>query len=108
VALRDLLGALQQGGRRDLLDVAGGDAGLAVAGEDYFTLLGEFEPAVDRTAGLGEHRPVRRAPAPPERAAAAVEEGERDVVALCPCGDLLLGLIQRERRGDRPDVLGGV
>ena len=49
-------------------------------GGDDLALLGELEAAVDRARGLGEDRAVRRPAAATERAAAAVEQRERDAV----------------------------
>ena len=98
----------QQRRRGDLLDVPGGDDRVAVAGEDDLALLGELEPAVDRPRGLREQRAVGGAATAAEGTAAAVEEREHDVVATRPLRDAALRGVQRERRGDGPDVLGRV
>src|SRR5699024_11833213 len=76
-----------------------------VCSSDLFALFGEFEPPLDRARGLGQDGAVR-GPAPtPEGAAAAVEEGEPDVVALGPGGDLLLR--SEERRVGKEGGSGG-
>ena len=98
----------QQRRRGDLLDVPRRDDRVAVAGEDDLALLGELEPAVDRARGLRQERAVGGAAPAPERAAAAVEQGQHDLVASRPLGDPALRGVQRERGGDGADVLGRV
>ena len=61
-----------------LLEVAPRDRRVGVVGGDDLALLGQLEPGVDRARRLAEDRPVGRSPAPPDRAAAAVEEGQLD------------------------------
>ena len=108
IALRQGRRPGEQGGGGDLLDVAGGDDRVAVPGKDDLALLGDLEPAVDRPGRLGEQGPVGRAAPAPERPAAAVEQRQREVVPTGPLRDLALRDVERERRGDRADVLGRV
>ena len=68
----------EQDGARHLLEVAAGDGRVGVVGGDDLALLGQLEPRVDRARRLAEDRPVGRAAAAPERAAAAVEQGQLD------------------------------
>ena len=78
-----------------LLEVAAGDRRVGVVGGDDLALLGELEPGVDRARRLAEDRPVRRSPTPSERAAAAVEEGQRDAARLGRLDQRRLRLVEQ-------------
>ena len=99
---------MQQRRRCHLLDVALGDGGIAVPGEDHLALLGQLEPPVHRPGRLRQHGPVGRAATTAERTAAAVEERQGDVVLPGPGRDPGLRVVQGERRRRRSHVLGGV
>ena len=108
VALLHARRGLQQGRRSHGLDVADGQHRVAVTGEDDLALLGELEAALDGTDRLGEHRAVGGAAATTYGTAAAMEQGQIDVVRLSPLGDALLSGVQGQRGGGRAGVLRGV
>ena len=81
---------------------------MTVPGEDHLALLGHLEPAVHRAGGLGQHGPAGRAAAAAQRAAAAVEQGQPDVVLGGPPGQPLLRAEQPQVGADRAQLLGRV
>src|SRR6185436_10755187 len=68
----------QEDGIDDLLQVAVGDWGEAIAEGDHFALLGKADAAVKAAGGLGEDGLVGPAAAAADGAAAAMEEAEAD------------------------------
>ena len=94
--------------RRDLLEVALGDRRVGVVGGDDLALLGELEAPVHGSRGLGEDRAVRGTAAAADGAAAAVEQGEPDVVPAGGRDQRLLRLVQEPVRREEAALLGRV
>src|SRR5437773_40987 len=69
-------GMLEHAGREQLRLVGGG-AAVRILERHYLPLLREAEPAVDRAGGLGRDGAAGGRSAPADRAAAAVEKGDR-------------------------------
>ena len=64
----------EQQGVDHLLQVALGDGRVAVARENHFALLGDFQLGPARLGRASQDRPAHRPAATPDRAAAPVEE----------------------------------
>ena len=108
VALLHARSGLQQRCGCDGLHVADCKHRVAVAGEDDLALLGELETALHGADRLCEHGAVGRAAATTDGAAAAMEQGQVDVVRFGPLGDALLRGVQGKGGGGRAGVLRGV
>ena len=84
------------------------DARVDVAIGYNLALLGQFQTAVDRAAGLGHDRP-RHGPSPATNgAAAAMEQGQLHPVTLRNLDQRSLRLEQHPRRGESTRFLGRV
>ncbi len=94
-----------EGGARQLLQMAPGDRRVRVVRGDDLALLGELEAAIDRARRAAEDRAVRRAPAAADGAAAAVEERQLDAPVARDLDQRLLGAMQHPGRGQEPRFL---
>ena len=92
----------------DLLEVPPRDRAIAVPRKDDLALLRHLEAARHRTGGLRSHRAVGGPTATAERAASAVEDREAKMIPARPRGQRRLRVVKRERRRQRPGLLGGV
>ena len=70
-----------------LLEVAASDGRVGVVGGDDLALLGQLEPRVHGPGRLAEDRPVGRAAAAAEGAAAAVEQRQLDAALAGDAGE---------------------
>ena len=78
---------------------------VGVVGGDDLALLGELEPAVDRAGRLAEDGPVRRSAAPPDRAAATVEQRQLDASARATSTSDPLRPVEHPGRRQEPRLL---
>src|SRR2546430_10135806 len=85
-----------------------GDAGVGVAGEGDLTLLGETEPAAQGAGGLGHDRAAGGAPAPADRAPAAVEQEQGGACLAAGRDERPLRPVQLPVGGDEAAVLVAV
>ncbi len=79
------------------------DDRMAVSREDDLALLGDLEPPVHRARRLREHGAASGTAAATQRAAAAVEQRQRDAAFAGPPRQPLLHSEQPQRRADGPE-----
>ena len=89
-------------------EVSLGQAGEPVLEGDRLALLGDAQPARDRTWRLGEDRRVRRPTSASRAPAAAVEHGQAHAALRGDGYESLLRLVDGPLRGERATVLARV
>ena len=100
-------------GRRDrrirqLLKVAQRDVRVDVAVRDHLPLLGQLEPSVDRPFRLGDDGTRHRTSATADRASAAVEQRQLDLMATSKVDERFLRAVEHPCRREGARFLGGV
>ena len=94
-----------QNAARRQLEVAHGDLGQEVLPPEHLALLGQLEATLDRPRRQALDGALRGPAAAPDRAAAPVEDRERDAVAPADLRARALRAVERERRREDPGVL---
>ena len=84
------------------------DGPIAITGEDHLALLGDLEASGHRSRRLRADSSVGGAAAPSESATSPMKQGEPDVVPPRPARERRLGVVQRQGRRERADLLGGI
>ena len=92
-------------GRGYGLQVVKRQLGQAVLGIQYFTLFGDFDPALQGAAGLGQDRLVSRPSASTDRPTAAVEEAKRHILAAGERLKCDLSLVNLPVAGEKAGIL---
>ncbi len=105
---RDVREGREQRRRQRGFEVAIGEPGQAVLERDRFALLGQLQTPGRVAGGLRQDGRVRRSAAASGASAAAVEDGEFDVVARRDCRKVLLRAVDRPLCRQIPAVLGRV